>query len=135
MTTYFSKEDRLTHVVKSIDSHILKRAGTALCRNSTSDRPNYSSSTNFSSFKPSRTRGRRTVLRPTSDIFSMPSPSFSPSYQRAILLLSLHRTVQTPQSCCSSSLHIVGSNEGEEDSSVLLHTSCSRRQMYCTEEC
>ena len=62
MTTYFSKEDRLTHVVKSIDSHILKRAGTVLCRNSISDRPNYSSSTNFSSFKPSRTRGRRTVF-------------------------------------------------------------------------
>lgn len=59
MTTYFSEEDRLTHVVKSIDSHTLKRAGTVLCRNSIWDGPNYSSSINFGSFRPSKTRGRR----------------------------------------------------------------------------
>lgn len=59
MTPYFSKEDRLTCVVKSIDSQALKRAGTVLCRNSIWGGTNYSSSTNFSSFKPSGTRGRR----------------------------------------------------------------------------
>lgn len=108
MTTYFSKEDRLTHVVKSIDSHTLKRAGTVLCRNSIWDGPNHSSSTHLSRAKPSRTRGRRTGfywLKPLSDIFSKPPPPFSPSYQCSILLLSLHRMAQTPQSYCPSRLH------------------------------
>lgn len=91
MTTYFSKEDRLIHVVKSIDSHILKRAGTVLHRNSIWDRPNDGSTTNFSSSKPSRTRSRRIVFcwrgpEPT-DIFSMSNFfSFIPACPPVIFL-------------------------------------------------
>lgn len=57
MTTYFSKEDRLIRVVKSIDSHILKRADGALCRNSIWDHPNHGSTTSSSSCQNSRARG------------------------------------------------------------------------------
>lgn len=125
MTPYFSKEDRLTRVVKSIDSQTLKRAGTVLCRNSIWGGTNYSSSTNFSSFKPSGTRGRRSGFHwcgsapPLTRLASPPLHFLPPASMPAP---SFHGTGQhrPPELLPISSAQIVGRNP-----SMLLQQRCT----------
>lgn len=122
-TTYFSKEDRLTGVVKSIDSHTLKRADGALCRNSIWDRPNYGSTTSSSSCQNSRARGCWYQYGPGPLWHTWPAlPPLPPTCIPAHPLPCTGGAAL--QSCCPSLLH------GAEDRQQLLPTSCSSTGTY-----